>query len=220
MNELIASITLRDIYSQYSQYQRITMKFAWLTLTTPIIILQPLLLLLSVLSSWNFFSGVTPGWPTTWSNSSGDGGGGHWLVWMEWRPAGWSVCLPLLIFPCTIKSRSSLLVPAHPGGPGKCAVKRLWCGVVVTPSWPTTHKWEPLWIIWAVLLHSGSPFCHQTSIKTLKTTHSTGANQWKSATATCPFWSSDWLLEKLDATPFVPVSSIITQWSTLYSNVV
>jgi len=23
---------------------------------------------------------------------------------MEWHPAGWSVCLPLLIFPCTIKS--------------------------------------------------------------------------------------------------------------------
>ena len=58
----------------------------------------------------------------------GDGGGGHWLVRMEWRPAGWSVCLPLLIFPCTIKSRSSLLAPAHPGGPGKRAVKRLWCG--------------------------------------------------------------------------------------------
>ena len=54
-------------------------------------------------------------------------GGGHWLVRMEWRPAGWSVCLPLLIFPCTIKSRSSLLAPAHPGGPGKRAVKRLWC---------------------------------------------------------------------------------------------
>jgi len=35
------------------------------------------------------------------------------------------VCLPLLIFPCTIKSRSSLLAPAHPGGPGKRAVKRL-----------------------------------------------------------------------------------------------
>jgi len=33
-----------------------------------------------------------------------DGGGGHWLVQMEWRPAGWSVCLSLLIFPCTIKS--------------------------------------------------------------------------------------------------------------------
>jgi len=59
-----------------------------------------------------------------------DGGGGHWLVRMEWRPAGWSVCLPLLISPCTIKSRSSLLARAHPGGPGKRAVKRLWYGVV------------------------------------------------------------------------------------------
>jgi len=56
----------------------------------------------------------------------GDGGGGHWLVWMEWRPARWSVCLPLFIFPCTIKSRSSLLALAHPGGPGKRAGKRLW----------------------------------------------------------------------------------------------
>jgi len=28
----------------------------------------------------------------------GDGGGGHWLVRMKWHPAGWSVCLPLLIF--------------------------------------------------------------------------------------------------------------------------
>jgi len=47
-------------------------------------------------------------------------GGGHWLlVRMEWGPSGWSVCLPLLIFPCTIKFRSSLLAPADPGGPGK-----------------------------------------------------------------------------------------------------
>jgi len=61
----------------------------------------------------------------------GDDGGRHWLVRMEWRPAGWSVCLPLLIFPCTMKSRSSLLAPAHPGSPGKRAVKRLWCGDVV-----------------------------------------------------------------------------------------
>jgi len=51
--------------------------------------------------------------------SLGDGGGGHCLVRMEWCPAGWSVCLPLLIFPCTIKSRSSLLAPAHPGGAGQ-----------------------------------------------------------------------------------------------------
>jgi len=55
----------------------------------------------------------------------GDGGGELWLVPMEWRPAGWSVCLPLLIFPCTIKSRSSLLVSSHPGGSGKRAVKWL-----------------------------------------------------------------------------------------------
>ena len=55
-----------------------------------------------------------------------NGGGGHCLVRMEWRPAGWLVYLPLLIFPCTIKSRSSLLAPAHPDGSGKRAVKRLW----------------------------------------------------------------------------------------------
>jgi len=33
--------------------------------------------------------------------------------------------LPLLIFPCTMKSRSSLLAPAHPGGPRKRAIKWL-----------------------------------------------------------------------------------------------
>ena len=31
------------------------------------------------------------------------------------------------------ESRSSLLVLAHPGGPRKRAIKRLWCGVVVIP---------------------------------------------------------------------------------------
>jgi len=40
-------------------------------------------------------------------------------------PAGWAVC-PLLMFPCAIKSRSSLLALAHPGSLGKRAVKRLW----------------------------------------------------------------------------------------------
>ena len=64
----------------------------------------------------------------------GDGGVGHWLVQMEWRPAGWSVCLPLLIFPCTIKSRSSLLAPAHPGCPGKRAVKRSCICVCAFPN--------------------------------------------------------------------------------------
>ena len=34
------------------------------------------------------------------------GGGGHWLVWIEWCPAVWSLCLPPLIFPWTCcKSR-------------------------------------------------------------------------------------------------------------------
>jgi len=33
-----------------------------------------------------------------------------------------------VIFPCTTKSRNSFLVPADPGGPGKRAIKRLWCG--------------------------------------------------------------------------------------------
>jgi len=60
----------------------------------------------------------------------GGDGGGHSLVRMEWRPGGLSVYLPLLIFPWTIKSRSSLLALAHPGGPGKRAIKWLWYGGV------------------------------------------------------------------------------------------
>jgi len=37
------------------------------------------------------------------------------------------VCMSAsVIFPCTIKSRSSLLAPAHPGGPRKRAVKKLY----------------------------------------------------------------------------------------------
>jgi len=62
-----------------------------------------------------------------------DGGGGHWLVWMEWRPAGWSVCLPLLIFPCTMKSRSFSSGTGSPGLCRKRAVKWLCvcCGGVV-----------------------------------------------------------------------------------------
>jgi len=57
----------------------------------------------------------------------GGGGGEHWLVRMEWRPARWSLCLPLLICLCAIKSRSSLLTPAHLGGPGKRAVNGCVC---------------------------------------------------------------------------------------------
>jgi len=44
------------------------------------------------------------------------------------------VCLPLLIFLCTIKSRSSLLALAHPGGLGKRAVERMCVCVCVSKS--------------------------------------------------------------------------------------
>jgi len=77
----------------------------------------------------------------------------EWGGWWRWElvsldgvaPAGWPVCLPLLIFPCTVKSRSSLLAPAHPGGPGKKAVKRLWwwwyrCELV--PAVGPARQWD------------------------------------------------------------------------------
>ena len=44
-------------------------------------------------------------------------------------PFGLFMGLPLLIFPCTIKSRSSLQAPAHPVDPRKRAVKRLYVSV-------------------------------------------------------------------------------------------
>jgi len=83
----------------------------------------------------------------------GDGGGRHWLVRMEWRPARWSMCLPLLISPCTIKSRSCLLALANPGGPRKRAVKRLRCGGGSREGW----QWASEYMIkfWC---RSGSPF--------------------------------------------------------------
>ena len=70
----------------------------------------------------------------------GDGGVGHWLVQMEWCPGGWSVCLPLLVFPCTIKSRSSILVPDYPDGPGKRVVV-----VVYQKFIHFCHKLQPEW---------------------------------------------------------------------------
>jgi len=77
----------------------------------------------------------------------GDGGGGHWLVQMEWRQAGWSVCLPLLISPRTMKSRSSLLAPTHPDGPGKRAVKLWW--------------WWWWWLIYSSRYERVTPQFHQ-----------------------------------------------------------
>ena len=57
---------------------------------------------------------------------------GGWWRWALVSPAGvapsWMVGVSASVnLPRTIKSRSSLLAPAHPGGPGKRAVKWLWC---------------------------------------------------------------------------------------------
>jgi len=67
--------------------------------------------------------------------NGGYDGGGHWLVRMEWRPAGWSVCLPLLIFPCTTKSKFSSGT-GSPGWPRKNGCKTV---VVVFPSMDWSH---------------------------------------------------------------------------------
>ena len=47
-----------------------------------------------------------------------------------WCPPGLLVCMPLVILPNIIRSRRSfLLALAHPDGPEKKTVKRLWwCG--------------------------------------------------------------------------------------------
>jgi len=55
---------------------------------------------------------------------NGDGADGHWLVRMEWCPAGWSVSASVNL-PLHHKVQNSLLEPAHPGGPEKRAVKWL-----------------------------------------------------------------------------------------------
>jgi len=75
-----------------------------------------------------------------------------WSGWSGAQPDG--QCLPLLIFPCTIKSRSSLLALAHPGGPGKRAVKWLCvcssCCCTILPSQSSS----------SVQLIFSSAFCH------------------------------------------------------------
>ena len=77
--------------------------------------------MLVAFSALTLFVGQQEGHPAY--KKCGSGAGGHWLVRMEWRLAGWSECLPLIIFPCTIKSKSSLLAPAHPGGRGETGHK-------------------------------------------------------------------------------------------------
>jgi len=60
----------------------------------------------------------------------GDDGGGHCLVRMEWCPAGWLVCLPLLIFLCTVKSQKFSSGTGSPGWSwkqGRKTVVVVWC---------------------------------------------------------------------------------------------
>ena len=60
----------------------------------------------------------------------GHGGGRHWLVRMEWHPSRWSVCLPVLIFPCTIKCGARRVLFGSPGWSRKkgCKTVVVWCG--------------------------------------------------------------------------------------------
>jgi len=69
----------------------------------------------------------------------GDGGGGHWLVCMEWHPSGWSVCLPPLIFPCTIKSRKFSSGTVSPGWSRKKGHKTV---VVYRSTYVSWQTWE------------------------------------------------------------------------------
>ena len=64
---------------------------------------------------------------------------GGWWRWALVSPDGVAPSRMVSVsasvnLPCTVKSRSSLLAPAHPDGPGKRAIKWLWCGVVLMPG--------------------------------------------------------------------------------------
>jgi len=60
----------------------------------------------------------------------GDGGCGHCVVWMEWRPAGWMVGVSTSInLPLHHEVQKFSSGTGSPGDPGKRAVKRLWCVV-------------------------------------------------------------------------------------------
>ena len=48
-----------------------------------------------MLSALRLLAKWREGHPACKQRGGEDGGGGHWLVRMEWRPAGWSVRLPL-----------------------------------------------------------------------------------------------------------------------------
>jgi len=80
----------------------------------------------------------------------GDGGGWHWLVQMEWCPAGWSVCLPLLIFPCTIKVQKFSSSTGSPGLSRKKGRKTVVVVVVILYC----ENWKAC--SWSAVWHKGS----------------------------------------------------------------
>jgi len=56
----------------------------------------------------------------------GDDGGGHRLVRMEWRPAGWSMCLLLLVFHKVQKFSSGTSSPGWSRKEGRKTVVCVW----------------------------------------------------------------------------------------------
>jgi len=70
----------------------------------------------------------------------GDGGGGHWLAWMEWCPAGWSVCL-------TVNPPLHQKVQKFPSGTG-------------SPGWSRKKGRKMAVVVWWYL--TNSHFFHKT----------------------------------------------------------
>ena len=64
----------------------------------------------------------------------GGGAGGHWLVRMEWRPAGWSVCLPLINLPLHHEVQKFSSGAGSPGWSWKKGHKMVLCVCVIQPS--------------------------------------------------------------------------------------
>ena len=75
------------------------------------------------------------------------------------------VCLPMLIFFCTMKSRISLLALAHPGGPGKRAAKWSWLFFVKTAKqWDEENNYTDRIESWLIIVQRMNPTVNVISI--------------------------------------------------------
>jgi len=122
-------------------------------------------------------------------------------VWWRWAlvsseevAPSLTVCLPLLIFPCAIKSRGSLLAPAHPVGPRKRAVKRLCVCVcldlgVCAVEYIVSNYQQFLSSFWGVT----SSKRHQIVVETFVLLLSLSGVFWIVAKAWCHLWC--WMFE-------------------------